>query len=619
MPYKFTIAFILMFLSSAFFAHSQSYPDLEEIKECYTLSEEDCDGLVRDILYEIAASMPDTSFLELVKDQAQYLAEQGYMRPAILFAREAYRLSVQLNDSSEMGKSLLSIGAYHLYSGALDSSLIYHHKSHDFYKALKDSIRMGFALMNIGMSQKELGLYPEAFESYTKTLKLYKELGNQRYTARTYSELASLSAMTGEVDRAIRYNKKAARFYENDEDQHTYAYILTNLANDLIYSGRLDTAQKLLDVAIPIFEEEGASYLLMNAEAQYGRLFYRKDQYSKAIEYFTRSSSRATREAYPAQRAYNDGFLAKCYVKLGDYSRAIAYARTSFAYNKQMGFNEEYATALNELYETYKAAGRYDSALVYHEKYYDVKDRLFNEERTDQLNELKVKHETELKEERLNAQEADLKLLRARSENQKIRTTALSIGALLLLIIAVLVIRNQRVKMANQRALAQKKEQLHQSEIEKKEVLNERLRLKLDHKKRELTAQALLIAEKNEMLRSFKEQLEDISEKAEENTAMNTLVRKIERAETKHEDWDKFMRIFEDVHPDFAQTLQQNYAKITTNDIRLAALMRMNFSNKEIASILHISTDGLKKARYRLRKKLDLPSDENMQDFFSKM
>lgn len=190
--------------------------------------------------------MQDTTYLNWLKKQGKALADQGFLEGATIIGREAYRFTRKLKDSAEIGKATLRLGAYHLYSGNLDSSLFYHRVSLEVYTAMNDSIRMGFGLLNIGMSQKELGNYPEAFESYTKALELYNLLGNERYAARTYSELASLSAMTGEVDKAISYNKKAARFYENDKDQHTYAYVLTNLANDLTYAEREDTAEILL-------------------------------------------------------------------------------------------------------------------------------------------------------------------------------------------------------------------------------------------------------------------------------------------------------------------------------------------------------------------------------------
>jgi DNA-binding CsgD family transcriptional regulator len=39
----------------------------------------------------------------------------------------------------------------------------------------------------------------------------------------------------------------------------------------------------------------------------------------------------------------------------------------------------------------------------------------------------------------------------------------------------------------------------------------------------------------------------------------------------------------------------------------------MNLSSKEIATILNISSDGIKKARQRLRKKMELSSEESLE------
>lgn len=616
--FSFIISILLYFLlPCAVFAQLDS--SLFEARDCYSADDEGCDMLLDKLLDQQKTEKADTLYLDWLKDQGRELADLGLLDAALVLGHEVYRNAVSLNDSSEIGKAILRIGAYHLYAGRLDSSLYYNQKSLAFYTLLKDSIRVGFGHLNIGMTQKELGNYPEAFESYTKALKLYQSMGNERYEARTYSELASLSAMTGDVDKAIQFNRKAAKFFKNHKDQHSYAYVLTNLANDLIYVEREDTAEVLLKIAIPIFERDGDTYLLMNAEAQLGRVKYNQGKLDSAIVLFETSNNRANDGGYLSQLAYNCEYLSMCFAEKANYDKAIEYARRSFKYNQQIGYNEEYGHALFELYSVFKASGQSDSAIHYLEMYYDVRDSLFGMEKERQLDELKVKYETELKEESLHAQEAEIKLLKARSEGEKVRALALAAGIVLTLIIAFLIIRNQRTKMKHQRDLSTKKEQLHKSELEKQEAQNERLKLKLDHKKRELTAQALLIAEKNETLRSFKDQLSEISEKTEENNDMNSLVRKVERAETKTEDWDKFMHIFEDVHPDFTKTLQGQFEKITTNDLRLAALMRMNFSNKEIANILHISADGLKKARYRLRKKMDLPSDENMQEYFVKL
>jgi DNA-binding CsgD family transcriptional regulator len=41
----------------------------------------------------------------------------------------------------------------------------------------------------------------------------------------------------------------------------------------------------------------------------------------------------------------------------------------------------------------------------------------------------------------------------------------------------------------------------------------------------------------------------------------------------------------------------------------------MNMSTKEIAEVMNISDGGVELARYRLRKKLDLPRKENLTGF----
>lgn len=63
----------------------------------------------------------------------------------------------------------------------------------------------------------------------------------------------------------------------------------------------------------------------------------------------------------------------------------------------------------------------------------------------------------------------------------------------------------------------------------------------------------------------------------------------------------------------FNAKVQQQYPNITSNDLRLMALMKMNLSSKEIANILNISGDGVKKARHRLRKKIGLEPTDSLE------
>lgn len=65
----------------------------------------------------------------------------------------------------------------------------------------------------------------------------------------------------------------------------------------------------------------------------------------------------------------------------------------------------------------------------------------------------------------------------------------------------------------------------------------------------------------------------------------------------------------------YFKRLKETYPKLTNNDIRLCSYLRMNFTSKEIAQLLNISTRAVEISRYRLRKKLSLEHNINLTDF----
>jgi DNA-binding CsgD family transcriptional regulator len=79
--------------------------------------------------------------------------------------------------------------------------------------------------------------------------------------------------------------------------------------------------------------------------------------------------------------------------------------------------------------------------------------------------------------------------------------------------------------------------------------------------------------------------------------------------------WNDFDLYFESINKNFYTRLKQSYPDISTNDLKICALIKLNLSIKEMASILNISPDSVKTARYRLRKKLQLSTEDNLTSF----
>jgi DNA-binding CsgD family transcriptional regulator len=65
----------------------------------------------------------------------------------------------------------------------------------------------------------------------------------------------------------------------------------------------------------------------------------------------------------------------------------------------------------------------------------------------------------------------------------------------------------------------------------------------------------------------------------------------------------------------FIQRLKTRAPKLTQTDVELCTYIYIGLNRKEIARLRHITVEGVKKARYRLRKKLELSADKDLENF----
>ena len=100
-----------------------------------------------------------------------------------------------------------------------------------------------------------------------------------------------------------------------------------------------------------------------------------------------------------------------------------------------------------------------------------------------------------------------------------------------------------------------------------------------------------------------------------DKSEITRLIQRIKNDKVADKDWENFKLYFDQVHEDFDIKLKKYFNDLTSNEIRLAALMKMKLTTKEIASILNISADSVNKARYRLRKKLNMNTDDRLEAF----
>ena len=155
---------------------------------------------------------------------------------------------------------------------------------------------------------------------------------------------------------------------------------------------------------------------------------------------------------------------------------------------------------------------------------------------------------------------------------------------------------------------------LQRQKIQRQKLEKQKLDAELDFKRKELTSFTLQLSHKNEILEDLKDKIKALKANAPDTRQYNRLINAIDINIKDDTNWENFKRRFEEVHKDFNKNIKQAYPKITSNELRLMALLKMNLSSKEIATLLNISQEGVKKARQRLRKKLALQPEMPLED-----
>lgn len=164
---------------------------------------------------------------------------------------------------------------------------------------------------------------------------------------------------------------------------------------------------------------------------------------------------------------------------------------------------------------------------------------------------------------------------------------------------------------------------LHQLEMEKAEkeliaLRNAKLEAEIQHKTTELASTAMHLVQKGELLGKVKDQmlkLKKVADNDKESDEFKKLIRVINEEDKMDEQWEHFAMHFDKVHSDFLLALKAKYPKLSANELKLCAYLRMNLTTKEIAKLMNISVRGVEISRYRLRKKLQVPTEANLFNF----
>lgn len=82
-----------------------------------------------------------------------------------------------------------------------------------------------------------------------------------------------------------------------------------------------------------------------------------------------------------------------------------------------------------------------------------------------------------------------------------------------------------------------------------------------------------------------------------------------------NEKWEELFISFEKVNPNFFTKMLHKYPDLTKSELKMAAMLKLKHTTKEISAITGQTVRAVEMTRFRLRTKMGLKTDENIENY----
>jgi DNA-binding CsgD family transcriptional regulator len=198
----------------------------------------------------------------------------------------------------------------------------------------------------------------------------------------------------------------------------------------------------------------------------------------------------------------------------------------------------------------------------------------------------------------------------------------ISVSSVIILIVLALLLRIQSLRNRQRKIIAGNRQEIMKLELEKekyKQTLLEqqlkeqeaialleqqRLTNEINEKKRQLAAKVLFQTNRDKLFTEINAILSEISQQSEKSS-LKSIAQKLNKLQQESVE-NSFFTYFDQINPMLLSALQKHHPELTAGDIRLLSYIYLNLSVKEIATLLNVLPDSLKKKKRRIADKMNI-------------
>lgn len=513
----------------------------------------------------------------------------------------------------------------------------------------KNNTAQGSLLEKMGELCFHMGQYAQALEYYLDASQLFRQDNKQNELAYNYIYLGILYYYNRDNALSNNYFRQALSLFRRQQDQKGLAIAYGNIGF-LFEKGQLyDSASHYQNLALKEYSTANDKAGMAKIYENVGSIYEDLGQYDSAMAYFRKALKHYEEQDERVLHIEVLNNIGDIYRKTGHYKEALSYSMKATAISRQSNERYQLSSGYRDIAKTYNLLGRDDSAFYYLDLSRKYLLDIYSHESSMQLAFLQAQDDVRKKNREIE------KLNNAQRINIVI-TVSVVIIIILLVAIGWIILNRQKLKIKNERSLnKQQKEiletqnRLMQADLKaqvlgeeklKSELLAQQLeREKLDAelknkaleetllkeqievKTKELSTNALHVIQKNQLLEQLKTGIGSLvdDEKRDQKKQLRQLLSQINQNFSNESYWEEFKNTFEQIHQSFFEELKKTCPELSSSELRLVCLLKMNMSSNDMATMLGISTDSLRVARYRLRKKLNLEQGGNLVAFLQNL
>lgn len=502
------------------------------------------------------------------------------------------QISIELNDKPLECAVFDMRADYYAYNRGFNPiSTAYYQNAIGFSKQNKMLLQTGIYLNNMGAYLFISKQYVPACEYYLQSEEVFKGLGYENVPGiNSYLfKVGSFYYSLGDYENALTNLDQALKYAPYHGRQRTTIVNTIGLIyrNNKQYGRAVDYFNMALTTAIANKDTIWVGI----AKGNIGSVYFMQGLYQKAWPLIETDYTTSLKYNEPV----NAALALLRMVKINIDEKNIALAGHELDTVKQLikGTKEDVLTLLDDYDDLrsrfYEETGNPVQALAYRKIYELDRDSLEKRNNIAAVERVKLGYEADKRITELNKAKA----------REKVQSVEIKAGIVVLVLLVVI-----SLLLNNRQRLASKKDK--ELLLAEKKIVDEELRY-ADVALRGFTEN---LRQKNLLIEEFKTEIDQLNKRSAGNDNAGQLEKLLQAHIMTDQNWNDFKKLFSKVYPGFFVSLTKQYPSLSATDTRLLALIKLGLKNAEMANMLGITVEGIKKAKQRLRKKIDIRAVE---------